>query len=174
MRTRPLTASWALRPEGWWARPFSPGSPPPFLERTIQRTTQGMEGVWEVELQDAQGQAIPCECSVRRRQLDNRQVRVVAVRDIRTRLAAEAEIRQLAHFDALTGLSNRRSLLEQVVQELAAADLQPRRAALATININAFQSVNDSLGMAAGDIAHHGTAAERAAEPGPKAGPGGW
>ena len=124
---------------------------PPFLERTIQRTTQGMEGVWEVELQDAQGQAIPCKCSVRRRQLDNRQVRVVAVRDIRTRLAAEAEIRQLAHFDALTGLSNRRSLLEQVVQELAAADLQPRRAALATININAFQSVNDSLGMAAGD-----------------------
>ena len=125
---------------------------PPFLERTIQRTTQGMEGVWEVELQDAQGQTIPCECSVRRRQLDNRQVRVVAVRDIRTRLAAEAEIRQLAHFDALTGLSNRRSLLEQVVQELAAADLQPRRAALATININAFQSVNDSLGMAAGDV----------------------
>ena len=124
---------------------------PPFLERTIQRTTQGMEGVWEVELQDAQGQAIPCECSVRRRQLDNRQVHVVAVRDIRTRLAAEAEIRQLAHFDALTGLSNRRSLLEQVVQELAAADLQPRRAALATININAFQSINDSLGMAAGD-----------------------
>ena len=124
---------------------------PPFLERTIQRTTQGMEGVWEVDLQDTQGQTIPCECSVRRRQLDNRQVRVVAVRDIRTRLAAEAEIRQLAHFDALTGLSNRRSLLEQVVQELAAADLQPRRAALATININAFQSVNDSLGMAAGD-----------------------
>ena len=124
---------------------------PPFLERTIQRTTQGMEGVWEVDLQDTQGQTIPCECSVRRRQLDNRQVRVVAVRDIRTRLAAEAEIRQLAHFDALTGLSNRRSLLEQVVQELAAADLQPRRAALATININAFQSINDSLGMAAGD-----------------------
>ena len=125
---------------------------PPFLERTIQRTTQGMEGVWEVDLQDTQGQTIPCECSVRRRQLDNRQVHVVAVRDIRTRLAAEAEIRQLAHFDALTGLSNRRSLLEQVVQELAAADLQPRRAALATININAFQSVNDSLGMAAGDV----------------------
>ena len=125
---------------------------PPFLERTIQRTTQGMEGVWEVELQDAQGQTIPCEYSVRRRQLGNRQVHVVAVRDIRTRLAAEAEIRQLAHFDALTGLSNRRSLLEQVVQELAAADLQPRRAALATININAFQSVNDSLGMAAGDV----------------------
>lgn len=124
---------------------------PAFQERTLQRTALGMEGVWEVDLMDSQGQQIPCECSVRRRQLGDRQVRVVAVRDIRTRLAAEAEIRQLAHFDALTGLSNRRFLLEQVVQELAAADIQPRRAALATININAFQSINDSLGMAAGD-----------------------
>ena len=141
-----------VAPGGLVGTPILSWVSPPFLERTIQRTTQGMEGVWEVDLQDAQGQTIPCECSVRRRQLDNRQVRVVAVRDIRTRLAAEAEIRQLAHFDALTGLSNRRSLLEQVVQELAAADLQPRRAALATININAFQSVNDSLGMAAGDV----------------------
>lgn len=138
-------------PGGLVGAPILSWVSPSFLDRTIQRTTQGMEGVWEVDLQDAQGQTIPCECSVRRRQLDNRQVHVVAVRDIRTRLAAEAEIRQLAHFDALTGLSNRRSLLEQVVQELAAADLQPRRAALATININAFQSVNDSLGMAAGD-----------------------
>lgn len=138
-------------PGGLVGTPILSWVSPSFLDRTIQRTTQGMEGVWEVELQDAQGQAIPCECSVRRRQLGNRQVRVVAVRDIRTRLAAEAEIRQLAHFDALTGLSNRRSLLEQVVQELAAAELQPRRAALATININAFQSINDSLGMAAGD-----------------------
>lgn len=124
---------------------------PSFRERTTQRMVRGMEGVWEVDLLDAQGQAIPTECSVRRRQFGKRQVRAVAVRDIRTRLAAEAEIRQLAHFDALTGLSNRRFLLEQVVQELSAADAQPRRAALATININAFQSVNDSLGMAAGD-----------------------
>ena len=82
-------------------------------------------------------------------------LRVVAVRDIRERLAAEAQIRQLAHFDALTGLHNRRFLLEQVAAELAHApvDGQPRRAALATLNLNAFQAVNDSLGMAAGDAA---------------------
>ena len=147
----------------FWSAPFS-----------APRRAWKACGKWTCKMH--KGQTIPCECSVRRRQLDNRQVRVVAVRDIRTRLMTEAEIRQLAHFDALTGLSNRRSLLEQVVQELAAADLQPRRAALATININAFQSINDSLGMARWRhrAAHHGPAAERAAEPGPKAGPGGW
>ena len=32
---------------------------PPFLERTIQRTPHAMEGVWAVELRDAQGQDIP-------------------------------------------------------------------------------------------------------------------
>lgn len=139
-------------PGGLVGTPILSWVAPGFLESTTQRMANGTEGVWEVDLVDTQGQVIPCECSVRKRQLGhNRQVRVVALRDIRTRLAAEAEIRQLAHFDALTGLSNRRFLLEQVTQELAAADTQPRRAALATININAFQSVNDSMGMAVGD-----------------------
>ena len=138
-------------PGGLVGTPIISWVAPPFVERIAQRMARGTEGVWEVDLVDTQGQTIPCECSVRERVLANRRVRVVAVRDIRTRLAAEAEIRQLAHFDALTGLSNRRFLLEQVVLELAATDAQPRRAALATININAFQSVNDSLGMAVGD-----------------------
>ena len=104
---------------------------------------------------DAQGQLIAAEASVRQRELDGNVLRVVAVRDIRERLAAEAQIRQLAHFDALTGLHNRRFLLEQVAAELARppVDGQPRRAALATLNLNAFQAVNDSLGMAAGDAA---------------------
>jgi diguanylate cyclase (GGDEF)-like protein len=100
---------------------------------------------------NAQGDRIPCECSVRQRESDGQVVRAVAARDIRERLAAEAEIRQLAHFDALTGLCNRRLLLEQVTQELVEVERHQRRAALAVLNLNAFQSVNDSLGMAAGD-----------------------
>jgi len=138
-------------PGGLVGTPILSWVAPSLLDSTVQRIAQGAEGVWEVDLIDTQGQVIPCECSVRKRPLGHRQVRVVALRDIRTRLAAEAEIRQLAHFDALTGLSNRRFLLEQVTQELAAAGTQPRRAALATLNINAFQSVNDSMGMAVGD-----------------------
>ena len=120
-----------------------------------QRVALRVEGTWSVDMVNAQGQLIAAEASVRQRELDGNVLRVVAVRDIRERLAAEAQIRQLAHFDALTGLHNRRFLLEQVAAELAHApvDGQPRRAALATLNLNAFQAVNDSLGMAAGDAA---------------------
>ena len=120
-----------------------------------QRIALRVEGTWGVDMVDAQGQLIAAEASVRQRELDGNVLRVVAVRDIRERLAAEAQIRQLAHFDALTGLHNRRFLLEQVAAELARPpiDGQPRRAALATLNLNAFQAVNDSLGMAAGDAA---------------------
>ncbi|MCE1249656.1 MAG: EAL domain-containing protein [Comamonadaceae bacterium] len=118
---------------------------------TRLRTGSGAEGLWEVDLRDAQGQVIPVECSVRQRLEGAQAVRAVAVRDIRARLAAEAEIRQLAHYDALTGLPNRRFILDQVQQELAEVEHHPRRAALATFNLNAFQGVNDSLGMAAGD-----------------------
>ena len=124
---------------------------PHALEITRQRTERGIQGIWEVDLVNAQGTQIPCECSVQQRSMNGRTVRAVAVRDIRERLAAEAEIRQLAHFDALTGLCNRRLLLEQVAQELAEVERHPRRAALAALNLNAFQAVNDSLGMAAGD-----------------------
>ena len=120
-----------------------------------QRIALRVEGTWGVDMVDAQGQLIAAEASVRQRELDGSLLRVVAVRDIRERLAAEEQIRQLAHFDALTGLHNRRFLLEQVAAELARPpiDGQPRRAALATLNLNAFQAVNDSLGMAAGDAA---------------------
>ena len=70
-------------------------------------------------------------------------------------------------FRRVTGLSNRRSLLEQVVQELAAADLQPRRAALPpSTSTPSSPSTTRSAWPLATPCAHHGTAAERAASQG--------
>ena len=134
-----------------------------------------MEGVgkWTCRMQF--GQTIPCDAACAAASWAIARC-AVAVRDIRTASRPRPKSANWPISTHLTGLSNRRSLLEQVVQELAAADLQPRRAALATININAFQSINDSLGMAAGDMSclHHGTAAERAAKARAKRWPGGW
>lgn len=120
-------------------------------EKVQRNIALGLEGSWEVDVIDAAGTIIPTECNVRERPVDHSTLRTVAVRDIRERLAAEAEIRQLALFDALSGLPNRRHILDKVREELAEAELHPRRAALATFNLDAFQSINDSLGMATGD-----------------------
>ena len=126
-------------PGGQW--PCSPGL---VLERTIQRTTRAWRRVGSGYTK-MHRQTIPCECGVRRRQLGDRQVRVVAVRDIRTRLAAEAEIRQLAHFRR-TDRAEQQALVARTSRAGAGSGRSataPR--SLATININAFQSINDSL-----------------------------
>ncbi|MEN9465759.1 MAG: hypothetical protein RL217_1940 [Pseudomonadota bacterium] len=116
-----------------------------------QRMLQGVQGVIEVDIQDSHGQVIPVESNVSERLIHGRPIRVVVARDIRPHLEAEATIRQLSQYDALTGLPNRRMLIEQVQAEVEAGEHSPRRAALATFNLNMFKNINDSMGMAAGD-----------------------
>ncbi len=138
-------------PGGLIGRSFLSLIAPHDRESVQQRIMQGVVGSWAMDVVDAAGTTIPTECNVRERPVGHSTLRTVAVRDIRQRLAAEAEIRQLALFDALCGLPNRRNILDKVREELAEAELHPRRAALATFNLDAFQSINDSLGMATGD-----------------------
>ncbi|MGN8200610.1 diguanylate cyclase domain-containing protein, partial [Salinisphaera sp. RV14] len=64
------------------------------------------------------------------------------------------EIRQLAYHDPLTGLPNRRFLLQQFQQDhmgRMAEGETPKAAAVLFIDINDFKLVNDALGHVAGD-----------------------
>ena len=124
----------------------------PYLEITRYRMSNGLEGSWEIEIKTATGELIPVEVSTRQQNIGGRTLRVVAARDIRERLAAEETIRQLSQFDGLTGLPNRRLLIEQVQAEVNGDDTQNKRAALAAFNLNMFKAINDSMGMAAGDL----------------------
>jgi diguanylate cyclase (GGDEF)-like protein/PAS domain S-box-containing protein len=71
--------------------------------------------------------------------------------DITVRKEAEDEIRQLAFFDHLTRLPNRRLMLDRLAQALASSARHGRHGALMLIDLDNFKTLNDTLGHAVGD-----------------------
>ena len=74
-----------------------------------------------------------------------------ATQDITERVAAEARIRQLADYDGLTGLANRKLFSEVMQHGLSLSRRQAGRAAVLDINIDRFKRINETLGHAVGD-----------------------
>ncbi|MFD2184780.1 EAL domain-containing protein [Rhodoplanes azumiensis] len=74
------------------------------------------------------------------------------VQDVSEQKAREAQIRDLAHRDTLTGLLNRRSFNEQLARCLAPGrDGARRGGALVVLDLDNFKDVNDAIGHDAGD-----------------------
>jgi len=77
---------------------------------------------------------------------------VAIKQDISERRANEEKIRQLAFYDALTQLPNRRLLLDRLQQALAACGRNHRAGALLFIDLDNFKGLNDTLGHDVGDL----------------------
>ena len=67
------------------------------------------------------------------------------------RKAAEEQIRQLAHFDGLTGLANRNLFDQLLAHALRKAQRLSKPLAILFIDLDGFKQVNDRLGHDAGD-----------------------
>lgn len=77
---------------------------------------------------------------------------VVVSRDITEQKRLEADLREMAATDMLTGLPNRRHFLGQLEQEKARVSrAEEKCAAVLMIDIDHFKVVNDTFGHAAGD-----------------------
>ena len=73
------------------------------------------------------------------------------VQDVTDRRLAEDKIRQLANFDVLTGLPNRRQLIWRAERALEHARRMGHQIALLLIDLDRFKVINDTLGHGAGD-----------------------
>ena len=75
----------------------------------------------------------------------------MSIRDITDRKKAEADIHQLAFFDTLTRLPNRRLLMDRLGHMLSSAHRSGHIGALLFIDLDHFKYINDARGHAVGD-----------------------
>ena len=77
---------------------------------------------------------------------------VCAFEDLAEQRSTEAQIERLAYSDDLTGLPNRRSLLEKLAETIESAQQSKEINGLLLIDVDNFKNINDSLGHAYGDL----------------------
>lgn len=76
---------------------------------------------------------------------------IAMAQDITEREASEKRMRQLAHFDTLTGLPNRAQLFDRLKQAMSVALRTKQTLAVFFLDLNGFKPVNDNYGHEAGD-----------------------
>ena len=91
----------------------------------------------------------------------------VVIRDVTQRIAHEKQIHDLAFFDPLTALPNRRMLLDRLESHLTAVGRHAEVGAVMFVDLDNFKNVNDARGHATGDallklVAHRLAALVRA------------
>lgn len=113
-------------------------------------------GHWEGEIWNRRkdGSVAPERVSITAVRDDNgRVIHYIGVyTDISSLKAQQQRLEQEAHHDALTGLPNRRLLLDRLRQAIAQSERSRLTLAVAFIDLDDFKPVNDRFGHDAGDL----------------------
>jgi diguanylate cyclase len=122
------------------------------IELARDRLNEPACAATELDMLHAGGTGLPVEILSRPIDYNGGSATLVAVRDLSERKRAEAQIRQLAFHDPLTGLPNRALFGDRLTQALAMARRSDTQVALLYLDLDHFKEVNDTLGHAAGDL----------------------
>ena len=106
----------------------------------------------EVEGQRKDGNVFPISLSVSRISRAGQPVFVGIVRDITRQRQDIEEIRRLAFYDSLTGLPNRRLLLDRLKHAMATSGRTNQHGAVMFLDLDHFKQLNDTLGHDVGDV----------------------
>ncbi|MDP3539800.1 MAG: EAL domain-containing protein [Azonexus sp.] len=121
------------------------------LQQMGERAKGVRRSSYELSAVRKDGSVLPVKILGRPALIEGRPASVGTVIDLSAQKVAEQKIRELADFDALTGLPNRRLLHDRVMQLLASAQRDKSSVALVFLDLDHFKRINDSLGHSLGD-----------------------
>ena len=113
-------------------------------------------GMWEGEIWNKRknGQVYPQYLIINTVRDDDGEITnyVASLEDISLSKEADAKIHNLAFYDALTQLPNRRLLIDRLEHALASNTRRENRGALILLDLDQFKTVNETLGYDIGDL----------------------
>ena len=128
---------------------FVPAHQHPLVYRAMG---SGSEVTYESFAVHKSGLEIPVEYSARNFEWNGQTQRLINVRDLSERRAAEARIRFLALHDVLTGLPNRAQLEDYLRLSVIDSSKTGTPLSVFFIDLDQLKRVNDSLGHSVGDL----------------------